>query len=67
VDASSAAVGQSLAELNLRGRSGATVLAISRDGESIVVPTADERLKAGDVLAITGSHDAIEAAKALLR
>ena len=67
VDSSSAAVGQSLAELNLRGRSGATVLAISRDGESIVVPTASERLKTGDVLAITGSHEAIETAKGLLR
>ena len=67
IDSSSAAVGQSLAELNLRGRSGATVLAISRDGESIVVPTAGERLKAGDVLAVTGSHEAIETAKDLLR
>lgn len=67
VDSASAAVGQSLAELNLRGRSGATVLAISRDGESIVVPTASERLQAGDVLAVTGSHEAIATAKELLR
>jgi monovalent cation:H+ antiporter-2, CPA2 family len=67
VDATSGAVGRSLAELNLRGRSGATVLAISRDGESIVVPKASERLKAGDVLAVTGSHEAIESAKELLR
>jgi CPA2 family monovalent cation:H+ antiporter-2 len=67
VDAASSAVGQSLAELNLRGRSGATILAISRDGESIVVPTAAERLKPGDVLAVTGSHEAIEIAKELLR
>ncbi|HEV8508976.1 MAG TPA: TrkA C-terminal domain-containing protein, partial [Gemmatimonadales bacterium] len=62
----STAVGQSLAELNLRGRSGATVLAISRDGESIVVPAAGERLKSGDVLALAGTQDAIAAAKELL-
>jgi len=67
IDAASPVVGQSLADLNLRGRSGATVLAISRDGESIAVPTAGERLQAGDVLALAGSHEAIDAAKELLR
>jgi CPA2 family monovalent cation:H+ antiporter-2 len=67
IDSASPVVGQSLADLNLRGRSGATVLAISRDGESIVVPTAGERLQAGDVLALAGSHEAIDAAKELLR
>jgi CPA2 family monovalent cation:H+ antiporter-2 len=67
IDSRSAAVGQSLADLNLRGRSGATVLAISRDGQSIAVPTAGERLQAGDVLALAGSHEAIDAAKELLR
>jgi CPA2 family monovalent cation:H+ antiporter-2 len=67
IDPASAAIGQSLAELNLRGRSGATVLAISRSGESIAVPGAGERLQAGDVLALAGTHEAIEAAKALLR
>jgi CPA2 family monovalent cation:H+ antiporter-2 len=66
IDSASPAVGQSLADLNLRGRSGATVLAISRDGESIVVPTAGERLRAGDVLALAGAHEAIDAAKELL-
>ncbi|MGH7537478.1 MAG: TrkA C-terminal domain-containing protein, partial [Gemmatimonadales bacterium] len=56
-------IGRSLAELNLRGRTGASVLAISRSGESIVIPTAGERLQAGDVLALAGTHDAIQAAK----
>jgi CPA2 family monovalent cation:H+ antiporter-2 len=67
LDSMSGAVGQSLADLNLRGRSGATVLAISRNGEDIVVPAAGERLQAGDVLALAGSHDAIDTAKELLR
>jgi monovalent cation:H+ antiporter-2, CPA2 family len=67
LETTSGAVGRSLAQLNLRGRSGATVLAISRNGEAIVVPKATERLQAGDVLALTGSHEAIETAKELLR
>ncbi len=64
--AGSPAIGVSLAELNLRGRTGATVLAISRGGESITVPVAAERLKPGDVLALIGTRDAVEAAKELL-
>jgi CPA2 family monovalent cation:H+ antiporter-2 len=64
---SSRGVGKSLAALDLRGRTGATVLAISRDGTSIVSPSATERLQAGDVLALTGSADAIEAARSLLK
>lgn len=60
------AVGQSLAGLNLRGVTGATVLAITRGQEGLLIPTAKEALQAGDVLALAGSHDAIDAARALL-
>jgi CPA2 family monovalent cation:H+ antiporter-2 len=66
IGVSSPCVGRSLAELNLRGRTGATVLAISRGTESIVVPGAAERLCAGDVLALAGTHEAIEAARAAI-
>jgi len=59
-------VGRSLAELNLRGRTGATVLAISRGGTPILAPAATERLSSGDVVALTGSRAAIAAAKAAL-
>lgn len=78
----SPAVGKSLAELNLRGITGATVLAIHRHAgsdsagsdskrngsgdASLYVPTADDVLQAGDVLALAGSHAAIDAARALL-
>lgn len=61
--AASRCVGKSLAELDLRGRTGATVLAIRRDGKPITNPGAEERLLVGDVLALTGSHDALEAAR----
>lgn len=64
--ASSPAMGRSLAELNLRGVTGATVLAITRDGVGLLVPTASEVLRAGDTLALAGTHDAVLAAAALL-
>jgi CPA2 family monovalent cation:H+ antiporter-2 len=62
----SPAVGKSLAELNLRGLTGATVLAITRGEEALLIPKAKEVLQAGDVLALAGSHEAIDAARALL-
>ncbi|QSQ12632.1 cation:proton antiporter [Myxococcus landrumensis] len=58
--------GKSLAEVNLRGLTGATVLAIQRGEESLSVPTAQEVLRVGDVLALMGTSEAVEAAKALL-
>ncbi|MBX6364374.1 MAG: cation:proton antiporter [Gemmatimonadetes bacterium] len=67
IEAGSPAVDRTLAELNLRGLTGATVLAITRDGEEIIVPTGRERLRAGDVLAVAGSQESIEAATRLLR
>ena len=66
IDASSRAVGRSLSELDLRGLTGATVLAITRGERAIVFPTAQERLLAGDVVALAGSGEAVAAARALL-
>jgi monovalent cation:H+ antiporter-2, CPA2 family len=62
----SPAIGRTLAELDLRGRTGATVLAISAAGAPVVVPTGDQRLAAGDVLALAGTREAIDAARAML-
>ncbi|HKC47370.1 MAG TPA: TrkA C-terminal domain-containing protein [Gemmatimonadales bacterium] len=50
----------------VRGRTGATVLAVTRAGGGVIVPTAKERLQAGDVLALAGTHEAISAATAAL-
>lgn len=61
--AGSLAAGQTLGELNLRGRTGATVVGISRAGLEIPHPAATERLEAGDLVALTGSRDAIQAAR----
>jgi K+:H+ antiporter len=66
LDPGSAVIGRTLAQVNLRGRTGATVLAITRADGGVLVPTAGERLRVGDVLAVAGTHEAIEAAKAAL-
>ncbi len=63
----SAAIGRTLAELNLRGATGATVLAITRGGSGVLVPTARETLAEGDVLALAGTDEAVAAAATLLR
>ncbi len=64
--AGSPAAGKSLSELGVRGKTGASVLAVSRADGSVIVPTASERLAAGDVLALSGTHEAIASARDLL-
>jgi CPA2 family monovalent cation:H+ antiporter-2 len=66
LETSSPAVGRTLAELNLRALTGASVLAITREAGNVVAPAAGETLRAGDVLALTGTQEAIEAARTLL-
>jgi CPA2 family monovalent cation:H+ antiporter-2 len=59
----SPAVGKSLKELNLRGRTGATVVALVRGNDRIPFPDAEARLAAGDLLALAGTRNSIEAAR----
>jgi CPA2 family monovalent cation:H+ antiporter-2 len=66
VPAGSAAVGRSLADLELRGTTGATVLAIQREHEGLALPDAHEPLGAGDVLAVAGSTEAMSAARGMI-
>ena len=61
-----AAVGKTLAELDLRGLTGATVLAIVREHGAVLTPTGREHLQAGDLLAVAGTTAAIAGAEALL-
>ena len=63
---SSPGVGRTLSELGIRGTTGATVLAIARAEEPVMVPSAGEALRAGDVLALAGTLGAVEAARELL-
>ena len=60
------AVSRTLAELNLRGLTGATVIAVERAGQGVVYPGAHEPLLAGDVLVFTGTDAAVTAARQVL-
>lgn len=66
VPPNSAAVGQTLRQLGLRGRSGATVIAIQREPNQTFYPSADEMLRAGDVLVLTGAQESVGLAKQML-
>jgi len=61
----SIAVGRSLAQLNLRGATGATVLAIRRGTTQIPTPLGREVIAAGDVVAVAGAQDALAVARAI--
>ncbi len=67
LEGDSPAVGRTLVGINLRGLTGATVLAITRAEEGILIPTGQEELRAGDILAVAGTQNAIGAARDLLR
>ncbi|MBK7906542.1 MAG: cation:proton antiporter [Gemmatimonadetes bacterium] len=61
--------GRTLGEVDLRGLTGATVMAITKDAEGkrrSFVPTATERLDAGDLVAIAGAPEAIEQAREMI-
>jgi len=58
--------GRSLADVNLRGITGATVLAILREREQVLMPSGPQVIREGDLLAAVGSHDAVESARALV-
>lgn len=62
----SRAVGRTLGQMNLRGRTGATALAILRGGSEGHTPGAHEALEADDVLVLTGSEASIARAARLL-
>lgn len=62
----SPADGLTLAELDLRCRTGATVVAITRADTAKVLPAGDAMLMAGDVLAVSGSPEAVERAEAVV-
>ncbi|MEZ4322557.1 MAG: cation:proton antiporter [Myxococcota bacterium] len=66
VEPGASAEGRSLTELDLRSRTGATVLAICRGEETCVLPTGHEILRAHDRLAVSGAPDAVARARQVL-
>lgn len=66
LDPEHAAVGKTLVALDVRGATGATVLAIAREAEGAIVPTGREILKVDDVLVLAGTRRAVDDARRLL-
>lgn len=60
-------VGKGLGELDFRGTSGATIIAVMRDGETKVSPGANYRLEAGDTIVLLGSPGKLERAVRILQ
>jgi monovalent cation:H+ antiporter-2, CPA2 family len=67
VEATHHAAGHTLEELQVRGRTGATVLGLAREGVGIAAPEKGERLAVGDTLVLVGTADAVDAAIELLQ
>jgi CPA2 family monovalent cation:H+ antiporter-2 len=61
------ALTQKLSELRLRSETGATIVSIYRDEESIPNPSADTQLKSGDVLLILGTKEQVKDAISFLQ
>jgi CPA2 family monovalent cation:H+ antiporter-2 len=66
IAAGSPAVGRTLKQINLRGLTGATVIAIDRESADVIYPTGDEELHAGDALIVTGTSEAVQAVQELV-
>ncbi len=59
-------LGRRLADLNLPGRSGVSVVALLRDGQSTVPLRPSPVLQEGDLLALTGPEEALDEAETIL-
>ncbi len=60
------AVGKTLGEIDLRGRTGVTVIAVVRNEKTHSAPGADFRLQERDILVMVGDHQAVDKALACL-
>jgi CPA2 family monovalent cation:H+ antiporter-2 len=67
LDENAPAKGKLIRELQLRTSTGASVVAIERDGERIINPSPDEELRAGDDVLLLGTSEQLDAAQHKLR
>lgn len=67
VPADSAGAGRSLADLEVRRATGASVIALERSGGRVVNPGPEARLLPGDVVTLLGEREQVAAARALVR
>lgn len=62
----SSLIGSTLADANLRARTGASVIALLREGELMANPKSMTRFQAGDRIGLVGDKEEIEAVEKLL-
>ncbi len=67
IDSRSSLAGCTLAEAELRAKTGAGVVALVSETGSIPIPGGNERLEAGDTAVVVGVPSAVKAATRLLR
>jgi TrkA domain protein len=58
---------RTIGDLGIRTRTGASVVAVIRDGEAIPAPGQEFELRSGDTAVIVGTADGIKAAEELLQ
>lgn len=63
---SSPAVGRLIRQLELRTRTGASVVMIERQDQRIINPSPDEELRAGDAVLVIGGRDQVGQARRIL-
>ena len=66
VPATSALVGQSIGDGQIRTRTSASVVAVLRNEQSIPGPGPEFVFESGDIALITGTHDGVEAAARII-
>lgn len=66
LDDRSELVGRTLAESKLRGRTGASVVAVIRGDDAIPNPPIDTRFRVGDTLLLIGDDEQTDAARRLI-
>jgi K+/H+ antiporter YhaU regulatory subunit KhtT len=62
----SAIVGKSIQELQIRQQTGASIVGILRDSEIIPNPGAESVLQLGDVIAVLGDREQVDAVRDLV-
>ncbi|HYF37565.1 MAG TPA: cation:proton antiporter, partial [Prosthecobacter sp.] len=62
----SPAAGKVIAEVQLRSRTGASIVAIERGNDNIINPSIDEEIRPGDSVLLLGTEPQIEAARKAL-
>ena len=58
--------GGTLADTQTRTRTGASIIAVSRQGDVIPMPNTDFRFRGGDTVIVVGTRDGVDAAASLL-